>query len=389
MPPPFPPLHPCLLLLSTILLTLHLLDLKQAGALPLPHLIVSLLCISLATVPTPIHSVTIPLYTHTLRDDFPDTRDIKKLSEYLHSPTFALSIDSFLDIGFPLYALQHAYLTNSHLHLMSTNLSPSPQKTLLSHLVWEVYLEVEGSLVMAMYQLGMLEFLEDIDRYMLELSHHNSTLLLLLSPLYPPKPPPPQTSRPLPPPLRLKKSESFNGSNLGELGEMHRFPFLLPILATTKPATPVTVLAITATSVPFTNAPLVSAGNQVIIQIAALSVVTLFLILHPTPPQQRPIALPGPHATPHCPLPRLVTLIHLTPGLTALATETALLSPTKTTRTFMKTLVEMVSSIVWAGVTSRDPLMGRTMGIFESFVVVSALTRGKCYNCPFSSQSTM
>ena len=57
---------------------------------------------------------------------------------------------------------------------MSTNLSPSPQQTLLSHLVREVYLEVEGLLVMAMYQLGMLEFLEDIDRYMLELSYRNS-----------------------------------------------------------------------------------------------------------------------------------------------------------------------------------------------------------------------
>ena len=61
--------------------------------------------ISLATVPTPIHSVTTPLYTHTLRDDFPDACDIKKLSEYLHSPAFALSIDSFLNIGSPLYAL--------------------------------------------------------------------------------------------------------------------------------------------------------------------------------------------------------------------------------------------------------------------------------------------
>ena len=130
--------------------------------------------ISLATVPTPIHSVTIPLYAHTLCDDFPNARDIKKLSDYLRSPTFALSIDSFLDIGSPLYTLQRAYLKNSHLHLMSTNLSPSPQQTLLSHLVQEVYLEVEGSLVMAMYQLGMLEFLEDIDRYMLELSRRNS-----------------------------------------------------------------------------------------------------------------------------------------------------------------------------------------------------------------------
>ena len=57
---------------------------------------------------------------------------------------------------------------------MSTNLSPSPQQTLLSRLVRKVYLEVEGSLVMAMYQLSMLEFLEDIDRYMLELSRRNS-----------------------------------------------------------------------------------------------------------------------------------------------------------------------------------------------------------------------
>ena len=131
--------------------------------------------ISLATVPTPIHSVTIPLYAHTLRDDFPDFLDIKKRSDYLHSPAFALSIDSFLDIGSPLYALRHAYLKNSHLRRMSTNLSPSPQQMVLSRLIREVYLEIEGSLVMAMYQLSMLEFLEDIDRYMLELSHRNSS----------------------------------------------------------------------------------------------------------------------------------------------------------------------------------------------------------------------
>ena len=121
--------------------------------------------ISLATIPTPIHSVTIPLYAHMLCDDFPDACDIKKLSVYLRSPAFALSIDSFLDIGSPLYALQRAYLKNSHLCLMSTNISPSPQQTILSRLIQEVYLEIEGSLVMAMYQLGMLEFLEDIDRY--------------------------------------------------------------------------------------------------------------------------------------------------------------------------------------------------------------------------------
>ena len=121
--------------------------------------------VSLATVLTPIHSVTIPLYAHTLHDDFPNAHDIKKLSDYLRSPAFALSIDSFLDIGSPLYALRRAYLKNSHLCLMSTNISPSPQQTVLSRLIREIYLEIEGSLVMAMYQLGMLEFLEDIDRY--------------------------------------------------------------------------------------------------------------------------------------------------------------------------------------------------------------------------------
>ena len=33
--------------------------------------------ISLATIPTPIHSVTIPLYAHSLCDDFPDSQDIR------------------------------------------------------------------------------------------------------------------------------------------------------------------------------------------------------------------------------------------------------------------------------------------------------------------------
>ena len=74
--------------------------------------------------------MTVPLYAHTLRNDFPDARDIKKLSNYLRSPAFALSIDSFLNISSPLYALRHAYLKNSHLRLMTTNLSPSPQQTL-------------------------------------------------------------------------------------------------------------------------------------------------------------------------------------------------------------------------------------------------------------------
>ena len=57
---------------------------------------------SLATVPTPIHSVTVSLYAHTLRDDFPDACNIKKLSDYLRSPAFTLSIDFFLNIGSPL-----------------------------------------------------------------------------------------------------------------------------------------------------------------------------------------------------------------------------------------------------------------------------------------------
>ena len=81
--------------------------------------------VSLATIPTPIHSVTIPLYAHTLRDDFPDSQDIKKLSDYLRSPVFALSIDSFLDIGSPLYALRCAYLkTPTYVSCLPTSLLP-------------------------------------------------------------------------------------------------------------------------------------------------------------------------------------------------------------------------------------------------------------------------
>ena len=91
--------------------------------------------VSLATMATPIHSVIIPLYAYTLCDDFPDACDIKKLSDYLCSPTFTLSINSFLNIGSPLYALRYTYLKNSHLHLISTNLSSFPQQTLLSRLI--------------------------------------------------------------------------------------------------------------------------------------------------------------------------------------------------------------------------------------------------------------
>ena len=81
--------------------------------------------VSLATMATPIHSVTIPLYAHTLRDDFPNACNIKKLSDYLRSPAFTLSIDSFLTLV-PLYMLLNALTSKTPISTSCPPTSPLP-----------------------------------------------------------------------------------------------------------------------------------------------------------------------------------------------------------------------------------------------------------------------
>ena len=190
---------------------------------------------------------------------------------------------------------------------------------------------------MAMYQLGMLEFLEDIDRYMLELSRRNSpdsssSFVTALSTRA-------SSSSNIRPPLLSwypMKSASSNESSPGGLEDILRFPFLPPTHVTTKHATLAIALAITETNVPFINAPTALAGPQAITPIVALFVAA---------PPSRPLILPRPPHDDHpdplvallFPLPLHVAPIHHTHNPGAHATGIAPPFRIKTTLTFMKT----------------------------------------------------
>jgi hypothetical protein len=123
--------------------------------------------LALTTERKGIQSVDIPLYANRLRDDFPSDADVQQITKYLRDKPFALPIDAFLDVGSPLYTLRQAFLQNSCLLPLLSGMSPL---SFSRHGTTEIIHDVEESLIITMYQLGMLEFLQDVDRYIRELA---------------------------------------------------------------------------------------------------------------------------------------------------------------------------------------------------------------------------
>jgi hypothetical protein len=127
--------------------------------------------LALASERKGIQSVDVPLYANRLRDDFPSAADVQQITKYLRDKAFALPFDAFLDVGSRLYALRQAFLQNSCLLPL---LSGMPPLSFSRRGTTEIIHDVKGSLIITMYQLGMLEFLQDIDRYIRELAEAHS-----------------------------------------------------------------------------------------------------------------------------------------------------------------------------------------------------------------------
>ena len=88
----------------------------------------------------------------------------------LCDPHLATALDSCLDLRSPFYALYQAFLQISRLHSLLQGPLPNPRTQVLT----SIERNVEVSLLTMLYQLIMLEFLEDLDRYLAEL-HCSST----------------------------------------------------------------------------------------------------------------------------------------------------------------------------------------------------------------------
>ena len=121
------------------------------------------------------------LLSYSLWDDIPDHQDIHTLTWMLHDPHLATALDSYLDQGSPFHAIYQAFLPISWLQSLPQGPLSNPRTQVLN----SVKRNVEASLLITLYQLRILEFLEDLDRYLAELYHAsiNSSAFAPSSPL--------------------------------------------------------------------------------------------------------------------------------------------------------------------------------------------------------------
>ena len=117
----------------------------------------------------PILSVNIPLYAHPLRPDSLPPTTINTMSSHLRDPCLAVPVGSYLDANSPLWALYHANLQNQCLGNLLTLAATEESITHCLSLIHSIQCQTNENLVLTMFQLGMPELLEDIDRYLREL----------------------------------------------------------------------------------------------------------------------------------------------------------------------------------------------------------------------------
>ena len=124
---------------------------------------------------TGILSVDVPIYAHRLVNDFPDDQLNTYLSSQLLDSRLATTLDGHMDMGSPLYALYKAFLQCHRLAtLVSTNTTDA-HHALCKQILRSIHEELEGDLFLAMYQLGMSAFADDVERYCRELSDTSPT----------------------------------------------------------------------------------------------------------------------------------------------------------------------------------------------------------------------
>ena len=93
------------------------------------------------------------------------------MARLLQDPQMAIPLNHYLDMGFPLWNLYHAYLQNQHLGNLLSLTASEASITRRVALLYNIYLEMDGNLSSALYQLHMPEFLENINHYLYEINH--------------------------------------------------------------------------------------------------------------------------------------------------------------------------------------------------------------------------
>ena len=120
-------------------------------------------------ISSPITLVDVLTYAHPLCPDSPSPATLCTMSSHLHDPRLAVPVGSHLDINSRLWALYHINLQNQCLGNILMLTATEESVTQCLSLIHSIQRQIDKNLALTMFQLGMPEFLEDIDRYLREL----------------------------------------------------------------------------------------------------------------------------------------------------------------------------------------------------------------------------
>ena len=118
----------------------------------------------------------VPIYAHCLVNDFPDKQTNAYLSSQLLNSHLTTTLDGHMDMGSPLYTLYKAFLQCHCLSILIFTNTADTHHALCKQILHSIHEELEGDLFLAMYQLGMPAFADDVEWYCKDLSDASPTL---------------------------------------------------------------------------------------------------------------------------------------------------------------------------------------------------------------------
>ena len=122
-----------------------------------------------------ILSINVHIYAHRLVNNFPDKQTNTYLSSQLLDSRLASTLDRHMDLGSPLYALYKAFIQCYRLAIIISTNTADAHHALCKQILRSIHEELEGDLFLAMYQLGMPAFADDVKHYCKELSDASPT----------------------------------------------------------------------------------------------------------------------------------------------------------------------------------------------------------------------
>ena len=92
------------------------------------------------------------------------------MRDHLGDSRLASTLDAHMDVSSPLYALYKIFLQVERLDALYTLSTSITQIDLWATMVWSIKDNLEGEILLALQQLGMPEFIADIEHYLWELT---------------------------------------------------------------------------------------------------------------------------------------------------------------------------------------------------------------------------